>query len=139
MNEKDLNAVRDLKASIDIYEETLHSLQNLITVKTSVNDGMPKSRSGDSAVERLAIRIADLTKKIDDLQAQFSVMAEKLEKRIRLEIDNVRAQTILILRYVECMTFVEIAQVMSYSEKHIRRLHKNILKGLKKGWLVEKE
>lgn len=136
MDEKDLYAVHDLKASIDAYKEELHNFQSLITVKTSVNDGMPKGSSGDSAVEWLAIRIADVTKKIDDLQAQFSVMAEKLEKRIRLEIDNVRAQTILILRYVDCMTFAEIAQAMSYSEKHIRRLHKNIIAGLKNGWAV---
>ena len=136
MNTEDLNAVRDLKASINAYEETLHSFQSLITAGVPLNDGMPKSQRIDSAVERLGIRIADVSKKIDDLKEKISVEAENLEKKILGEIDNVKAQTILILRYVECMTFDRIGQVMNYSEKHIRRLHKNILEGIKNGWSI---
>ena len=132
MNEKELNYVRDLMAKIQSYEELLKNLRRTIVAKIPAYNGMPKGNSVDSAVERIGIRIADLTSKIDVLKQILTVEATTLEKWIITEIKSVRMQTILILRYIDGMTFGEIGRAMGYSEKHIRRLHKAFLSKLKK-------
>lgn len=131
MNEIKLNSVRDLMAEIKSYEELLKNLRRSIAAKIPVYNGMPKGNSVDSAVERIGIRIADLTNKIDALKQILMITAASLEKWIISEIKSVKLQTILILRYIDGMTFVDIGRAMGYSEKHIRRLHRTFLNRLK--------
>lgn len=132
MTEQELTSVRDLITEIRSYEEVLKNLRRMIGAKIPKYDGMPKGTSVESAVEKIAIRITDLSKKIEELKQALTVEAAKLEKAIIAELKSIKLQTLLILRYVDGMTFNEISQVMGYSEKHIRRLHKATLKRLKK-------
>lgn len=132
MSENDLNSVRDLVTEIRSYEKLLENLRLMITAKIPSYGGMPKSSSVGSTVERVGIRIADLVNKIDKLKHTLTDAATKLERMIIAEINSVKLQTILILRYIDGMTFGEIGRAMGYSEKHVRRLHKIFLNRLKK-------
>ena len=66
-----------------------------------------------------------------DLENERNVASQKLEERIRAEkIENPIYENLLILRYVDCLDFRQIARIMKYSERHIFRLHKHIIESI---------
>lgn len=130
MTFEELNEVRRIKTKLTHAEKMLDIWRRASTVKTSATDGLPKSQNASSQVERLALKIIDAEKRVEYLQKKISQAKIDLEQKIRSEFQNEKIQALLTLRYVDCMFFCDIADIMRYSEQYIYRLHKKILSGL---------
>ncbi len=74
-------------------------------------------------------RIGELTAKIVDLEREINAEIDslvELRREIGERIGQVRSdklRTLLELRYINCMTFEQIAVHMNYSYKQVCRLH----------------
>lgn len=133
MTVDELNAVRQLSKVIRNQEQALEIERRVAALKVPERDGLPKSYAVDSRVERLAIRIADASRKIAEMKEQLLEAEIYLEQQINIEVTDITARALLILRYVHCKCFQEISEIMGYSESHIYRLHNRILQDLKIG------
>ena len=121
----ELNEARSLRKEIGKMETELSALRHLYGVKVPVKDGLPKSASIDSQVERLAIKIVDLEREISELKSKLvDEVIPRLEQRIWQEVEDGIARTIYYLRYVDGMRFREIGFTTGYSEAHVYYLHR---------------
>lgn len=127
----ELNEVRNLKNKICMYSNALENLRRLETLRTSNFDGLPKSKKGNSQVERIIVNISEGERKLESMNKKLNdEVAPALERKICAEFSNLTEQTLLIFRYVYCMFFRDISNAMGYSEKHIYKLHKKALEKL---------
>ena len=133
MTVEELNAVRQLRKVIRNREQALEIVRRVEALKVPVRDGLPKSNAVDSRVERLAVSIADASRHIDKMKEQLVEAEIHLEQQINVEVTDITARALLILRYVHCKCFQEISKILGYSESHIYRLHSRILQDLKIG------
>ena len=124
--------MREIRAELKFEESMLAALRESVTVRTAKLSDMPKSKAVNSEVERIALRIVDAEKKVEELKIVFNEAMARLEKKIKDAVKKSVSRVILILRYVDCMKFEDIGAVIGYSEKHTRRLHKKAL-----GMIVE--
>jgi len=111
------------KAIEDITKE-LDTLHLTMSLRIPERDGMPKSKTINSRVERIAIRIADAESKLDELNNLLVLAMPRLENKIREEIKDSMARTLFTLRYVDCMYFRDIGIAMGYSEAYIYYIHR---------------
>lgn len=133
MTADELNVVRQLSKAIRNREQALEIERRLAAWKIPEHNGLPKSYAVDSRVERLAVRIADASRKISEMKEQLLEAEIYLEQQINVEVTDMTTRTLLILRYVHCKCFREIGAIMGYSEAHIYRLHNRALQALKIG------
>ena len=124
MTLEELNEVRNIKISIESAEKALETWRRAESLKIPTRDGLPKSKNADSRVERLAVKIADASRRVDALKMQLADAIERLEQQICDEISDANAQTLFIMRYVDCMYFRDIGLAMGYSEAQIYYLHR---------------
>lgn len=127
MTEEELKAVRKIKDKLDSEEQVLNGLRESGLRIISAYSETPSSSGGnfsDSAVEKFTLRIIGAEKRIENLKVLLTDAMTELEEKINATVEDLRAREILILRYVYCLKFKDISQMLSYSEKHIRRLHK---------------
>ena len=120
----ELNEVRDLKKAIEDIEKELERLHFSESLNIPKLDGMPKSTSLNSIVERTAIRVADTEKRLEKLKNLHKDAVPRLERKINDAIEDSTARTLFIFRYVDCMYFREIGFILGYSEAHIYYLHR---------------
>lgn len=132
MTFEELNKVRVIHSELTRAARNLEVWKRASTLRTPSIDGLSKSKSTISSVERIALKVVEAERRVATLQENLSLAIPILEKKICAEFNNSRVQTLLLFRYVECMFFRDIAEIMHYSEKHIYRLHDRILKGLAK-------
>lgn len=132
MTIEELNAVRDIKFELVKAKRALDVWKRASSIKVPSNTGLSKTKTANSGVERIAIKIIEAENRVTALQEKLSLNQATLEEQIISEIGDSEHQALLILRYVECMSFKDIAKVMHYSEKHIYRLHDWITMDVKK-------
>ena len=92
---------------------------------SAVNDGMPKGNSQSDLSDYIAI----LDEQIEFLKVERLEKArcyQKIEKQIR-QMGNEDEQEVLRLRYITGLKWEEVAARMSYSWKHIHRIHSSAL------------
>ena len=124
MTSEELNEVWRIRNAIFNAEKALEIWRRAEAVQIPKRDGLPKSHSVDSRVERIAIKIADASRHVDDLKAELLAAQIRLENQICDEVPDLTEQAVLIYRYVDCMYFRDIALTMGYSEAHIYYLHR---------------
>ena len=124
MTREELNEVQNIKQIIKNAENALETWRRAEALKIPTRDGLPKSKSVVSRVERLAVKIADASRRVDVYKMQLEDAISRLEQKICAEVPDVTAQTLFILRYVDGMYFRDIALTMGYSEAHIYYLHR---------------
>ena len=127
MTAKELNSVRELNKIIRDLERHLQILliseQNL----TPVINGLPHATELKSRVEKIALKIVDDERELASLREQLPQEQSRLADIITREVSAPSLQTLLILRYVACLPFKEIARRMNFTLRHVFRLHKKIL------------
>ena len=89
----ELNEVRDLNKAIEALSKQIDALHLTLSLKIPVRDGMPKSNAADSRVERIAVRIVDAEKRMEELKTLLREALPRLEKKINTEIADRTAQT----------------------------------------------
>lgn len=131
MTRKELNGSFYAKQLIRSYQEQIKELQEKsLSLKSSsrFNGAPPSSNQSKKAVYTAYIeQIICLEEKLQDaIERQLQAEAKTTEY---IEQFNDETEKLLLrLRYIEHMSWSEIADEMNYSERHILRLHREILK-----------
>ena len=111
MNLHELSRYYNLKQRLDQDIEILESLKQKASPGTSALTGMPHSPGVNDKVSYLATEIAYMEDQINQLHRELE------EERIRLEeiinqIDDPRVNVICRLRFLRCMTWVQVADCL---------------------------
>ena len=128
MTEKELNSVRDLKKRIRDLERRLHELRISAENLVPIIDGLPHSSEAKSRVEKLALMIVEHERELEKFRDHIILAKSELVHIILREVDEPTLQALLMLRYVECLSFKETARRMKFTLRHLYRLHEKILK-----------
>ena len=121
-----LTAVKELKAEIERERFTLQTLKD-VAIKPPIIDGMPKTKSDDSRVEKIVLSIDASERRLSRLEDNLLEVSIALTNAIfeRLEV---KAAQVLFLRYVKCEQFKAISAEMNLSLPTIYKLHKRGVK-----------
>ena len=90
-----------------------------------------KSNNNNSMVENKVIELIKLKKDID----VHNIKIDEVKKEISCIIDKLEDETLrnlLRLRYLEFKKWEDIAYILNYTERHIRRKHNEALKEINK-------
>ncbi|MBQ3442229.1 MAG: hypothetical protein IJG33_03175 [Selenomonadaceae bacterium] len=128
MTEQELNSVRELKKRIHVLEKHLQALRLSAENIVPVLDGLPHSTEAKSRVEKIALMIVEDERELTALNEKILLAKSELVDKILCQVDEPTLQTLLILRYVECLSFKETARRMHFTLRHIFKLHEKILK-----------
>lgn len=113
--------IRQLTNRIELVRQ---SAKNLVPWR----DGMPKPpyKSG-SALERIIYKMLELAEERDAKKKELEQVKAALIEKICAGVMNERERKVLLLRYVECMTFRDICFEMGYSDARIYQWHRACL------------
>ena len=124
-----LNTYRWRMREAQILRERIDDLEDQLT-------GIRAQRITDMPRGGKAMDTGDLVaKKVDllNLYMQDLEKAEDAQKAIYeciRSVDNIRDRTILIMNYVDCMSYARIGEVLGYSSRHIKRFNKNAVENM---------
>ncbi len=124
MTSDELNEVRNIRAALSDAEKVLEVWRRAEALKIPTRDGLPKSHSVDSRVERLAVKVTDAERRVEDLKKQLAEAIPRLEEKICAAVQDSAERILLIFRYVDGMYFRDIGFLMGYSEAHVYYLHR---------------
>jgi DNA-directed RNA polymerase specialized sigma subunit len=124
-----LNSYRDLSAERAQILDELEQLENLMRSPSSpCLDGMPKSPGAGNPVERLVIKHITLQErykgKVEEMveeQAAIETLIEGLDPTER---------RLARFRYIDGLTWEDIADKLCYTWRHIHRIHGAMLNKL---------
>lgn len=106
-----LTSVREIKSDLLSRQASLESLQVWA-------EKLPLPS------ESLNPLMMDEEREIARLQVELDAATTALSEEIKSRVTNSAQQTILILRYVDCLSFQEVARRSRYSESNCYRLHR---------------
>lgn len=106
-------------AAKEIHLQELRAQAEHITANLT---GMPRGSGADSPVERVAIQIADLSFEIELDWMDLLVYQSEIRKTIE-QMEDPSIVQVLSMRYLAYKPWREIAEVMCYSPRHLRRIH----------------
>ena len=127
-NEEKKEYLRSYRRAVKREKDILDEIQRLRTDKmfpSEVNDGMPRGSSQSDLSDYIAI----LDEQIELLKTERLEKArcyQKIERQIK-QMENEDEQEVLRLRYITGLKWEEVAVRMSYSWKHIHRIHSSAL------------
>lgn len=128
MTAQEINKARELSKRIRELERQIAALclsrDNIVPVL----DGMPHATDVKSKVENLALRIVENQRVLENLRVEFEAEKARVASAIMSEFDDPTAQSLLLLRYVSCLSFREIARRMQYGLRHVYKLHDRLVK-----------
>lgn len=128
MTERELNSVRDLHKQIRELENHLATLHKRIEDITPKNDGMPHATTIQSKVEKLALEIVEACRERDSLDEQILAATAQLTPKICQAVTDPQERTVVLLRYISCMHFRDIAFQLKFSDRKVYALHGDALK-----------
>lgn len=127
-NEEKKEYLKSYRRAVKREKDILDEIQRLRADKifpSVANDGMPKGSNPSDLSDYIAI----LDEQIELLKVERLEKArcyQKIEKQIR-QMGNEDEQEVLRLRYITGLKWEEVAARMSYSWKHIHRIHSSAL------------
>jgi len=140
MNKDDLKKLAELRTQLVIKEKLCEQQENLIakyeentkrfveTVMMSSTD--PSCRVVESRVissstnqdkEKAEKKLKKLEREKDDLEVQFNILQAEIELWIG-KIPDWRVQEIFKARYLENHSVLETADILNYSEQHVKNV-----------------
>ena len=128
MRVEELRAARELKKRADELQKNLEEWRLLSISLSRVLTGLPGAHNHESRVEKMAIKIADGERELSRLAEEYLEVRRTLTQKIMEEITEPIHQTLLLMRYVECLSYRECAKRMNFSERQIFRVHQKLLK-----------
>ena len=127
-NEEKKEYLKSYRRAVKREKDILDEIQRLRADKmfpSVANDGMPKGSSQSDLSDYIAI----LDEQIELLKVERLEKArcyQKIERQIS-RMENEDEQEVLRLRYITGLKWEEVAVRMSYSWKHIHRIHSSAL------------
>lgn len=130
MTKAQLRAYKDLRRERDNLARMLTELEEVIySPKGQQLHGMPRNGSGaQSPTENLALKHMELLSRYQETVKQLTEQMAEIEQAI--EPLNPSERTIIRLHYFQGLTWEEVAVEMSYSWRHVHRLHGKALERL---------
>lgn len=128
MTNKGLSQLYYLKKEVANQEERLKELQALSTKVNTNITGLPKSKNFSSNVEKYAVEITELKISIENnIKRCFDEM--KTLNNFINTINDSQMRIILTLRYIDCLSWKQIAfKVGALDESVPRRKHNKFLR-----------
>ncbi|MDB2049606.1 sigma factor-like helix-turn-helix DNA-binding protein [Clostridium perfringens] len=126
MTQKELEQFLILKEEVDdLAEQRDFLLEHKTSIKSQIISDMPSGSSGFKTADDLMIKINDI---IIKLSKKLVILGE-LILNIETTIENLEPleRKLIRYRYINDLTFYQIAMKLNYSERHTKRLHKEIL------------
>ena len=127
MTKHELKSVLLLKYKIieqeSYIEDLKHSAENLVPAPSD----MPRSLDITKRVENLAIKLVDAENKLAELRAQLAQAKLNLIEKIFAEVSDPTLRKFVLLRYIECLPYKDIAHRMKYTLRHVYRLREKFL------------
>ncbi|MDD2429343.1 MAG: hypothetical protein PHQ85_07135 [Eubacteriales bacterium] len=108
MTLNELCQLRYLKVLIERDEERYQELKDKVTNISPILTGMPAQQGTSDKVGEGAAALADLARRIQDDTVSFTIRRARMEEYIRC-IDDAQLRTILILRFVDGLTWNQVA------------------------------
>ena len=127
MTEQDLNRVRDLHKRVRDLENLLATLRKRAGDIVPAREGLPQSTDIHSKVESLALKIVEKTIELESLHRQILEATATLTESICRHISEPNQRAVMLLRYVHCMRFRDIAFQLGKSDARIYQLHHDAL------------
>ena len=128
MTARELNNVRELNKKIRILERHLEALRMSAETIVPILDGLPHAAFAKSRVEKIALRTVSTERELEFLCTALIKAKTGLADKIMAEVDDPVYQTLLMLRYVEVLSFNQTARRMRISLRHVFRLHEKFLR-----------
>lgn len=128
-------AMLDIKINNRIKE--LHGIKNRVLGLQAVHydkDPVMSSMIGDRIGNEVASWI-DLENEIDSLTSEYIQTKHKILGEIE-QLKDPRHVQLLVLRYVECLTFEQIADEMDYSLRSVYLIHGSALQEFERLHLI---
>ena len=126
----DLNKVHKYNKKISILEKELKLKRKEIDM-INITYGEIKSKIINSLAEEKALKIVELEEELKDLKAKRDKAIVEVREIInKLEDENLIK--LMELRYVDCLKWEDIAEIMGYSDKHIFYVRNKALKKIYK-------
>lgn len=92
----------------------------------------PGAPGGGGAADRRAELVARIVDAQREIEARLSEIAESERETLALigRLKDERLRALLLLRYVDCLSWAEIGDRMHYCREYIQRLHRQALEEL---------
>lgn len=119
-----LRCVEDKRREVRRQERLIEHLRGLQGLTARPLDGLPKSKSQSSHVEKIVAQIVDGEKNLSDLRDELLELQDALTAEIYRRVTNLSAVEVLVARYIFGKTFSQIAGKMFLSERRVYKLHR---------------
>ncbi|MDP4109543.1 MAG: hypothetical protein Q8878_05885 [Bacillota bacterium] len=124
MTKKELSSLYFLIREIEIQQKRLAEMERISLCPSTVITGMPRCPGISDGVSRFSCEIHDLTRLIEQNVKRC------LEERVRLEqyihlIDDSEIRMIFTLRYINGLSFRQIAFSLGYQDESVPRKRHN--------------
>lgn len=128
MTKQELCTVRGLKKKQRDIEKHLQELKVASENIVPVLDGLPRAKNAHSRVERIALDILQCERELVEICGLIVKAQEELADKITSELTSPALFTFAVLRYIECLSFKDVAHRMRITLRHAFRLDEKILK-----------
>ena len=118
-----------LRKRIAAKEEHLAELRTRAEKSTQILTGMPRGGNTQSAVEQMAVMIADLSWEIELDELDLAHYEEEIKQTID-SVEDPSCFQVLTYRYLAYHTWSQIADEMHYSTSHVYRIHTKSLRAV---------
>ena len=129
MDKSELQRIMIEYRSIGSLERRIEALRDTLERTTPQLDGMPHGSDGTDKMASITATIVDLEGKLDKRR----VDCEREMQRAEIVIDTLPDQQRLVmrLRYIEGLTWKQVAEKSNYDKRHCIRIHKRALERMK--------
>ena len=126
-----LSQIAKLKHKIEKMQERIEEYRSLAQSPATAGMGerVKGSPSGEAPFVKWVYKIIELEKEIEKLQDELQTLQAKVITAIEL-LENEDYKMLLVLRYVQCLTWDTIQARLNISEATARRWHKASLEKL---------
>lgn len=115
MTLKELSKYHDIKVEVDDLQRRIYELETTIVKASKYSDTkIDKSITNTSPTEELAIKLNKLRKTYVGKQLTLTNELEKIEEYLNT-INDSEIRTIMRKRFIDLLTWEEVANVMHYS------------------------
>ena len=130
MTQEELRYIPVLYRKIQRNKEQLRYLREKATsVSLPPPEAEKVKTSSANRSNKYADEAVDLEREIAAMELRLVHLQEKVSALIK-ELDNPLEQKVLRLRYLKCLTWLQVAELSGYADRHVRRINNEIIDGL---------
>ncbi len=127
MDKEDLKKYVPLKKEAEeLRLQAEHLEDDIISLRSVVNDGMPKGSAVSDKIGSMVARVEELREEYLNKYDLALCELYKIERLIE-SLDDITERRLIRKRYIQGMRWEDICIDLNYSWQHIHRIHSKIL------------